>query len=175
MDSIGDIDALDDSIEIMHQAEQINTDFQKCLQIINAPLLIGFGFLGARYDHSLAALHALACLPDDRLVILVGQDDVMLRVCGNCRLNLPIDTRISLWPLGKQGFLRSAGLAWPLNGLVLEIGKAIGTSNSVTKNNVEIDAGPGDGYIVILSPSCLPEILNSALAMAGLEVLEHVA
>jgi thiamine pyrophosphokinase len=131
-------------------------------------LLIGFGFLGARYDHSLSALHALACLPDNRLVVLVGHDDVMLRVCGDCQLNLPIGTRFSLWPLGRQTFLRSTGLAWPLDGLEFEIGKAIGTSNCVTEDHVKICAGLGDGYMVIVPALCLPEILVSTRAMAGL-------
>ena len=79
MDPIGTLDQLGTSIELIHQAGQDDTDFEKCLKLIDAPLIVGFGFLGARNDHMLAVLHTLASLTDSRPVILVGQDDVMLR------------------------------------------------------------------------------------------------
>jgi thiamine pyrophosphokinase len=168
MDSIGDLGDLADNLNVIHQPGQDDTDFQKCLSAVDAPLIIGFGFLGARYDHSLAALHALASLPDGRPVILLGHDDVMVRVCGDCAFEMPRDTRFSLWPLGRQSFVRSRGLAWPLDGLTFEIGKSIGTSNRVTDTYVDIQAGAGDGYVVIVPKTCWPAVLATALALAGL-------
>jgi len=168
MDSIGAIDQLDPAIALIHQAGQDDTDFEKCLNLIHAPLIVGFGFLGARHDHMLAALHSLASLADSRPVILVGQDDVMVRVRGDCQFHLPIDTRVSLWPLGRQNFIQSQGLAWPVDGLTMEIGKQAGTSNRVTATKVKIKAGPGDGYMVILPADCLHLLLQAALHLANL-------
>ena len=166
MDSVGVLDQLDPAIERIHQTGQHDTDFEKCLSLIHAPLIIGFGFLGARHDHMLAALHALASLPDSRPIVLVGQDDVMIRVRGDCHFHLPIDTRFSLWPLGRQTFIQSQGLVWPIDGLTMEIGKQIGTSNRVSTKSVNIKAGPGNGYMVILPAHCFKQMLLTALELA---------
>ena len=168
MDSVDALDQLDPAIERIHQTGQDDTDFEKCLNLIHAPLIIGFGFLGARHDHMLAVLHTLASLADSRPVILVGPDDVMLRVHGDCQFYLPIDTRFSLWPLGRQNFIQSQGLAWPVDGLTMEIGKQGGTSNRVTATKVKLKAGPGDGYMVILPADCLRPLLQAGLYLANL-------
>ena len=166
MDSIGDLSQLDKAIERVYLAAQDDTDFEKSLRLIDAPMVIGFGFLGARSDHMLAALHTLAGLADNRPIILVGQHDVMLRVRGNCQFDLPVGTRFSLWPLGRQFFQKSQGLAWPVDGLTMEIGKQCGTSNRVTDASVKIEAGAGDGYMVILPADCLRAVLQTARALA---------
>ena len=166
MDSIGDQSQLDKAIERVHLEAQDDTDFEKSLRLIDAPMVIGFGFLGARSDHMLAALHTLAGLADNRPIILVGQHDVMLRVRGNCQFDLPVGTRFSLWPLGRQFFQKSQGLAWPVDGLTMEIGKQCGTSNRVTDASVKIEAGAGDGYMVILPADCLQAVLKTARALA---------
>ena len=168
MDSVGAFDGLDPAIELIHQTGQDDTDFEKCLNLIQAPIIIGFGFLGGRHDHMLAALNTLASLADSRTIILVGSDDVMVRVRGDCQLDLPIDTRFSLWPLGRQNFIQSQGLEWPVDGLTFEIGKQGGTSNRVTEPNVTLKAGPGDGYMVILPADCLRSLLRVALRFANL-------
>ena len=98
----------------------------------------------------------------------MGQDDVMMRVRGDCQFHLPIDTRFSLWPLGRQNFIQSQGLAWPVDGLTMEIGKQGGTSNRVTATKVKLKAGPGDGYMVILPADCLRPLLQAAHYLANL-------
>ena len=45
MDSVGALDQLDPAIERIHQTGQNDTDFEKCINLIHAPLIIGFGFL----------------------------------------------------------------------------------------------------------------------------------
>jgi thiamine pyrophosphokinase len=166
MDSIGDLSQLDKAIERVHLAGQDDTDFEKSLRLIDAPMVIGFGFLGARIDHTLAALHTLARLTDNRPIILVGQHDVMLRVRGNCQFDLSVGTRFSLWPLGRQSFEKSQGLDWSVDGLTMEIGQQCGTSNRVTDASVKIEAGVGDGYMVILPADCLRAVLQAARALA---------
>ena len=110
----------------------------------------------------------MARLDEGRPVILVGPDDVMMRVRGDCQFHLPVDTRFSLWPLGQQNFIQSKGLAWPVDGLTMEIGKQSGTSNRVTATKVELNAGPGDGYMVILPAHCLRPLLQAAHYLANL-------
>ena len=168
MDSVGALDQLDPVIKCVHQAGQDDTDFEKCLKLIHAPLIVAFGFLGARLDHTLAVLHTLARLKSSRSIILVGEDDVMLRVYGDCQFDLPVDTRFSLWPLGRQNFIQSQGLAWPVDSLTMEIGEQAGTSNRVTASKVKLTAGPGDGYMVILPADCLRSLLQAALYLANL-------
>ena len=59
---IGDLDSLtrpetwSERTSLHHVTEQDSTDFEKCLYSIEAPLHIGFGFLGQRLDHFPAQL-----------------------------------------------------------------------------------------------------------------------
>ena len=92
MDSIGDQGHLDKAIEKVHLPGQDDTDFEKSLRLIDAPVIIGFGFLGARIDHTLAALHALAKQDGSRPIILAGKDDAMLHVNCDCEFELPVNT-----------------------------------------------------------------------------------
>ena len=83
MDSVDDLNLLPKSIHQIVLPQQDDTDFEKCLQLIDAPLIVGVGFLDGRFDHSLAVLDALARLQHDRPVFLVGANDVLLRIRGD--------------------------------------------------------------------------------------------
>ena len=163
---IGDMDSgadLPEDIRRLHLTGQDDTDFEKCLQRILAPLVIGFGFLDARLDHTLAAIHALAAVPHDRPILLVGTTDMVLRLRGDIAFPASAGDRVSIWPLGRQKFHRSSGLAWPLDSLDMAPGRMIGTSNVATGGEVEILADDGDGYALIrpvaAAASMLPVIL----------------
>ena len=90
MDSADDLDQLSDDIRQIKRSGQDDTDFEKSLDLISAPLIVGIGFLDGRFDHSLAALDALARLPHDRPVLLVGGDDVLLRLRGDFEITLSL-------------------------------------------------------------------------------------
>mgnify|MGYP001353479144 CR=1 FL=1 len=168
MDSLVSRDALPSSVEVIHLTGQDDTDFEKCLARIDAPLIIGLGFLEARLDHSLAAIHALMGLRHDRPVLLAGDTDVLLRLTGDIEIPMPIGSRISIWPLGRQSFEASAGLRWPLAGLEMAPGKMIGTSNEVSATPVKIAAtNHGDGYAVI-APVEAMTVLMAAVTDEGL-------
>ncbi len=63
---------------VLHRIEeQDSTDFDKCLRHVAAPLVLGYGFLGARVDHQLAAMTVLLRYPDRRC-ILIGEEDVLV-------------------------------------------------------------------------------------------------
>lgn len=164
---IGDMDSLSadltlpDAVQKVYLSGQDDTDFEKCLARIEAPLIIGLGFLEARFDHSLAAIHALMRIHHDRPVMLIGGTDVLLRVRGDFGIDLPIGTRFSVWPLGDQTFQSSKGLLWPLDGLEMAPGNMIGTSNQVSAKRVSITAAKGDGYAIILPLDVLDAVLLS--------------
>ena len=168
MDSANDLDQLPDDIFQIKRSEQDDTDFEKSLDLISAPLIVGIGFLDGRFDHSLAALDALARLPHDRPVLLVGGDDVLLSLRNDFEMTLPLASRLSVWPLGVQHFLYSHGLEWPLDGVTMAFGKQTGTSNRVNGTPVSITAGVGDGYVAMAPFTAFDAMLDAAMAIADL-------
>lgn len=132
---IGDLDSLNDAGKwrrhlgdrVIHVAEQDSTDFEKCLALIEAPFFVCVGFMGGRQDHGLAALHAL--VNDPRPIVLLGSDDIAFAPHDVVRLSLPVGERVSIFPLRRVEASGGDGLAYPLEGLVMEAGAQIGTSN----------------------------------------------
>ena len=163
MDSVVDLDQLPVSVRQIRLSGQDDTDFEKCLRLIKAPLIVGVGFLDGRLDHSLAAFDAMARLDHDRPVLLAGSNDVVLRLRGNIELLLDRGSRVSVWPLGCQHFIRSEGLDWPLDNLTMQIGHRTGTSNRTNAKTISIIAGKGDGYLVIVPLAAFDKVLNAVL------------
>ena len=163
MDSVTDLDQLPVSIGQIRCFGQDDTDFEKCLRLIRAPLIVGVGFLDGRLDHSLAALDAMARLEHDRPVLLVGSHDVILRLRGDTKLLLNRGSRVSIWPLGCQHFIRSEGLNWPLDDLTMRMGHRTGTSNRTNAETISITAGKGNGYAVIVPLAAFDKVLNAVL------------
>ena len=166
---IGDMDSagpLPDDLPKLPLAGQDDTDFEKCLARICAPLIVGLGFLEGRLDHTLAAMHALTALLHDRPVMLVGDTDLVLRLRGDIAFEVKPGDRVSVWPLGSQAFHSSTGLEWPLDGLQMAPGRLIGTSNLAAGGTVRINAGPGDGYAVIMPREAAPSLIDAALGGA---------
>ena len=166
---IGDMDsagALPVDLPQLSLAGQDDTDFEKCLARVHAPLIVGLGFLEGRLDHTLAAMHALTALSHDRPVMLVGDTDLMLRLRGDIAFEAEPRDRVSVWPLGVQAFQSSTGLKWPLDGLQMAPGRLIGTSNLAAGGTVRINAGPGDGYAVIMPREAAQSLIDAALGGA---------
>ena len=157
MDSSGDLPA---DMRRLHLTGQDDTDFEKCLKRINAPLIIGFGFLDARLDHTLAAIHALVALPHDAPILLLGATDMLLRLRGDITFPATAGERVSIWPLGRQRFQRSRGLRWSLDGLEMAPGQLVGTSNVATGGDVEIVADGGAGYALIRPVAAAASLLQ---------------
>ena len=142
---IGDMDSLshraeweaDPAVQVIEIAEQDSTDFEKCLRLTRAPLTLAAGFLGGRFDHSLAALHALMRFPERR-VILVGDEDIAFLAPLDWRARLAPGARVSIWPIAPVRGIVSAGLEWPLRDLDLAAGSVIGTSNRAVAEQVAV-------------------------------------
>lgn len=135
---IGDLDSLtnlevwrESGTKIDHVMEQDSTDFEKCVQLLTENHLICVGFLGGRLDHELAALKTLVNYPQ-RLILMLGREDAVVHCPRDISLDLPVGTRLSLFPMGPLKALHSEGLRWPLNGLEFSPMGQIGTSNEVT-------------------------------------------
>ncbi len=174
---IGDLDSLEGRADweartkVHEIAEQDSTDFEKCLYATAAPLYLAFGFLGRRFDHSLAALHVLAKFAETKNVVLIGQQDLVVAPGPNFVAELDVGTRFSVFPLTPVSFAHSDGLAYPLDGLTLAPGTVIGTSNKVSASTVTIatDGAPQARYAVILPANCLTNI-TSNVASGGRSV-----
>jgi thiamine pyrophosphokinase len=72
---IGDMDSQSEPLRsqnVLKMTAQDTTDFEKCLQVCDAEVFLGVGFLGGRLDHQMAAFSAL--LRDKRVVILMDDD-----------------------------------------------------------------------------------------------------
>lgn len=173
---IGDMDSvgmIPDDMPCMTLDGQDDTDLQKCLARIKTPLLVGLACLDGRFDHALAAIHALMTLRHDRPVMLVGAHDVVLRIRGEFAFLAEAGCRVSVWPLGRQAFGASDGLRWQLDGLTMAAGSMIGTSNEAQGGMVHIrpmqtgsrveNQADDDGYAVIVPHSCLPALLDAML------------
>jgi len=134
---IGDFDSISDEVRAalpkatLHPVmEQDSTDFEKCISRIDAALIVGAGFSGARVDHQLAVCNVLVRWPARRCV-LIGADDAVFLAPPTMVLDLPQGCRVSLFPMGAvEG--RSDGLNWPIDGLTLTPDGRIGTSNFAT-------------------------------------------
>ena len=161
MDSISSTDAYPSS-QVLVTPDQDKTDFDKALAGLDAPLVLGLGFLGKRLDHTLAAINTLA-KHDPRPIVLLDRHDAVIFCRSGVDLHLVIGDRFSIWPLSRQAFVSSSGLEWPLDGLVMHAGGQIGTSNRVAGNagRVEIAAGEGEGYLVIVDSGRLEAVLNA--------------
>jgi len=164
MDSISSVSAFPHS-RILPTPDQSRTDFDKALGLLEAPLVLCLGFLGRRFDHALAAVNTLARARQDR-VVLIGSHDAVVFRRGDMVLELAAGTRVSLWPVAEQAFLGSDGLEWPLDGLVMNPGGTIGTSNRVADGagEVRIRARPDGGGYLLMVPADNTASLVAAIA-----------
>ena len=155
---IGDMDSINKEIlknpkiETILISDQNSTDLEKCFSLVKANIFIGFGFLDLRLDHSLASLTAICKNNSAKAIILVGELDTVVWVKGEWSCNIPIGTRVSIWPLSEQLFLNSTGLKYPLNNLKMHPLHLIGTSNETVNDSfsLKIDSDVPSKYVTII-------------------------
>ncbi|MCF6304366.1 MAG: thiamine diphosphokinase [Rhodobacteraceae bacterium] len=159
MDSVSQAGARKNIGKSTRISEQDTTDFEKCIYSSDAPLYLCIGVLGGRIDHQLAALNVLAKYPD-RKIILIGPQDITLLCPLDFSVELPIGTRLSLFPLGAVFGVHSDGLEWKMNGVDMDSSGKIGTSNRTSAARVHIRYGQG-ALLLVLPVETLPELLKS--------------
>lgn len=161
---IGDLDSLSEAaraempVDRVHAFdEQMTTDFDKALRSVDAPLIIGVGFMGPRLDHTLATFATMVRYPDKN-VILVGVDEIACHLSGGLSFRPTVGVRLSLFPfLPVTG--TSRGLEWPIDGLKFSPDEMIGTSNRVT-GPVEL-AMDGPGMMLLMPRSDLDALIEA--------------
>lgn len=161
---IGDLDSFGPGApeipaERLHRiAEQETTDFDKCLRSVAAPLILAFGVTGPRIDHTLAVCTTLVQRAGVRTIV-VGEVDLLFHAPRHLALDLPVGSRLSLFPMGPVTG-RSEGLRWPIGGLEFSPSGRTGTSNEVT-GPVRLDLdGPG---MIVITPREALERVSAAL------------
>ncbi|MEM7439339.1 MAG: thiamine pyrophosphokinase [Pseudomonadota bacterium] len=161
---LGDLDSLDRAradaagVPLFELADQDFGDFDKALAKLGGHLVLAVGFLGARFDHQLAALTALVRAPGP--VVLIGSHDVACIIPRHIKLDLLAGTRVSLWPLAPSKG-RSSGLRWPIDGLSLDPQGRIGTSN-MAEGAIEIAVQ--EGALILVLPRSYLDVMAAALS-----------
>ena len=140
---IGDLDSIDEysktqiKQDLIHFiSDQDDTDFEKALKRIHAPLILGVGFLGDRADHQMAAQTALV-KNFNKKVVLIGSHDLIFLTPPDFSLTLGNMCRISLYPMGECS-IGSLGLKWNTEGIEFSPSSTIGTSNHTTRDKIEL-------------------------------------
>lgn len=164
MDSISDPDAWRRGDgHFIHLSEQETTDFGKCLYATEAPFYVAVGFTGRRIDHMLAVFSAMLGAPD-KTVVLVGEADVVALVPpGGLELSLDAGAIVSLYPLVPVTGVRSEGLEWSIDGLAMQVGQRIGTSNRATQSRVALEFDR-PGALLMLEHRFLGTLIDAVTA-----------
>ncbi|HTM78438.1 MAG TPA: thiamine diphosphokinase [Devosia sp.] len=159
LDSLADRAAWESRTRVIHLPEQITTDFQKALYSTKAPVTLALGMTGKRLDHTLAALSAVLQYAPERKLLLVDEVDVAFAAVGAFRFEANPGERVSVHPLVRIGFERSRGLVYPLDGLTLEPGGLLGSSNAATGGPVEIVPVGQTPWLLIVGKARLWDLL----------------
>jgi thiamine pyrophosphokinase len=160
---IGDMDSISDQTKRWVGSDRLRkiddpntTDFEKALASVQTQVFLAVGFTGARMDHSLAVMNAIA-LNFARKALLISSRDIIFVSPRRLQLDLPIGTRISFFPMGEvRG--KSRGLRWELDPLYLSPTGTISASNETSQASVSISFD-SDKVIVILPRKHLQPVL----------------
>lgn len=165
---IGDFDSISPQIQsqipterLFHVGEQDSTDFEKALRAIRAPLVVAVGFLGGRVDHQLAVLNTLVRDIGPPCIVL-GTQEVIFHLPARIALPLKPGETVSLFPL-REVRAGSTGLHWPLEGLVMQPGGQIGTSNRALGPVTLTTDGPG--LLGMVPRRHLPDLMQALLEL----------
>ena len=172
---VGDFDSLAAPMSwlgrtrLMQIAEQDSTDFEKALYSTSAPVTVAMGMTGRRFDHTLAALDALAPRADKRPIILVDEEDIAVALTGKFSFTVLPGERVSVVPLVPLRFRHSEGLKYPLDGLKLAMGERIGTSNSATDGpfTIEPESRTKAPWLLVVAKEHLFRMIDTLLEQAG--------
>lgn len=143
MDTVGKADV--DSVHMAFIPGQDTTDFDKSLALIDARYILCFGFLGGRMDHSLASFSSITKV--DKPAFLIDEVDVCAVCPPHLALNLPIGTRLSIYPLVPTT-ARSTGLAYNLDDVALSPIGMVSTSNTTATTHVQVWIDSGVALVI---------------------------
>ena len=120
---IGDLDSLRNKnfwkatgSKLIKIEEQDTTDFEKCLYSVHADSYFCVGFIGRRADHFLSVCSSIVKYHRKK-VILVGNHDIIFHVPRIFEICLPVNTRLSLYPLQEVCGIEDFGLKWSISSI----------------------------------------------------------
>jgi thiamine pyrophosphokinase len=168
---IGDFDSLKNphswlgKTRLMQISEQETTDFEKSLYSTRAPVTVALGMTGRRFDHTLAALDAVAKYAAKRKIVLVDEEDVALPLTKAFSFTVDPGERVSIHPLAAITFWTSEGLKYPLDAVKLAPGVRTGTSNEALTGPFRIvpEEGVHAPYLLILPRKYLAQLIAKLL------------
>ena len=162
---IGDLDSIvspekwtEKGSKLIKMSDQDSTDFDKCISVIDSKKIIALGFMDQRLDHFLAVCSSL--VKNRRLIFVVGKRDVIFHLPNDLSIKLPINSRVSLFPLNEIKTVEAVGLKYPVENLKFSPMGKIGTSNISTSENIRISY-QGSGMLGIFSSRHLDIFYNS--------------
>jgi thiamine pyrophosphokinase len=166
---IGDFDSLASpqswvgKARLMRISEQLTTDFEKALYSTRAPVTVALGMTGGRFDHTLAALDAVARHAPGRHIILVDEEDVALALTAAFSFAVDAGERVSVHPLAPVTFRHSRGLLYPLDALRLAPGIRSGTSNTAVEGPFSITPEEGEvgPFLLIVGRQHLMSLIDA--------------
>lgn len=166
---IGDFDSLQDPLRwlgktrLMQISEQETTDFEKALYSTRAPVTVALGMTGKRFDHTLAALDAVARYAHKRRIILVDEHDIAVGLTEAFSFKVAFGERVSIHPLAPINFWRSVGLKYPLDAVRLAPGVRTGTSNEALEGPFTIvpEEGIHAPYLLIVERGHLMALIEA--------------
>ena len=169
---VGDFDSLREPLSwlgktrLIQLPEQETTDFEKALYSTRAPVTIGLGMTGGRFDHTLAALDAMARYARKRHIVLVDEQDIALGLTREFAFEVAAGDRVSIHPLAPITFWHSDGLEYPLDAVKLAPGVRTGTSNMATTGTFAIqpEEGVQAPYLLIVDRQYLFRLVAQLLA-----------
>jgi thiamine pyrophosphokinase len=149
----------------MQISEQMTTDFEKTLYSTRAPVTVALGMTGRRFDHTLAALDAVAKYAHRRRIVLVDEQDIALGLTETFSFKVEPGERVSLHPLMPVTFWRSDGLKYPLDAVKLAPGVRNGTSNEALSGPFTVvpEEGVHAPYLLILPRKYLASLIAKLL------------
>ena len=162
---LGDLDSIESpdkwvekGSKLIKVGDQDSTDFDKCISAIKSKKIIALGFMDQRLDHFLAVCSSLVKLR--RCIFLVGKRDVIFHMPNDFSIKLPINSRVSLFPLNEIKTVQAVGLKYPVENLNFSPMDKIGTSNISVSENIRISY-QGSGMLGIFSSRYLDIFYNS--------------
>lgn len=169
---VGDFDSLREPLSwlgktrLIQLPEQETTDFEKALYSTRAPVTIALGMTGGRFDHTLAALDAVARHAHKRHVVLVDEEDLALGLTKTFSFEVEPGERVSVHPLAAITFWHSDGLEYPLDAVKLAPGVRTGTSNAAITGPflIQPEEGMHAPYLLILDRRHLFRLVAQLLA-----------
>ena len=170
---IGDMDSCPNDLKaglsdkIIALSEQDSNDLEKALYTIEAPLFIGFGLFGGRFDQVMANLHGLVKYRPSKMLIMISPYEILCCVKGAVKIGLPTDIDCSILPIQPIRFAHSSGLRWPIDGLRLAIGECVSSSNHCEATELSLTPCDEDSdipYLISCYIKAVDDIIRYCLA-----------